>query len=341
MNIIQTFLIKFNLKIIGALTLKLNQFGYRPWELDSIQFFDLYDSFASFIRLEFKLNKLIRILPSLDNVFNYEFISDKSRFDLDIFKLDNIKFKSNLKYEFNISNLILVDFIDNLFISNQALLDFFNKLFINTKNFNLYINYIDFLINIYIIKTLSLINKNNFLDIDFSLSNKVPRFFFYITDLNKIYKNIYFYKKEDLNFKLFNLNFNIYNINYVNLIIIFSFFNNNFINFNFIFFFNNLNYLFDVLYFDIFYKYKLMLMINFNYKSLQINLINIQDINNLINSLSIFNLFDYSLKSNFNFEFYNILGINYIKNKYLKVFPYNFSFFNKLKNYIFKLKHEI
>jgi NADH dehydrogenase/NADH:ubiquinone oxidoreductase subunit G len=65
---------------VGALTLKLNQFISRPWELRSIINFDIFDSFGLPIKIDYKNSEIVRILPYLDAIFYLEFISDITRF---------------------------------------------------------------------------------------------------------------------------------------------------------------------------------------------------------------------------------------------------------------------
>ena len=69
------------LRKIGALTSKPYAFNARPWELKSVNSFDILDSFGSSIRLDYRDKEILRIVPR-----NSEWISDKVRFFYDGFK---------------------------------------------------------------------------------------------------------------------------------------------------------------------------------------------------------------------------------------------------------------
>jgi len=57
---------------VGALTSMPYAFTARPWELKSIESIDIMDSIASAIRIDIFNNKIMRILPLLDNDVNEE-----------------------------------------------------------------------------------------------------------------------------------------------------------------------------------------------------------------------------------------------------------------------------
>lgn len=48
---------------IGALTSKPYAFNARPWELKSVNTIDVFDSFGSSIRLDFRDKEILRVLP--------------------------------------------------------------------------------------------------------------------------------------------------------------------------------------------------------------------------------------------------------------------------------------
>ncbi len=71
----------FFLLKIGALTSKPYAFNARPWELKTVNSIDIFDTFGSSIRLDYRDKEILRVLPR-----NAEWISDKIRFFYDGFK---------------------------------------------------------------------------------------------------------------------------------------------------------------------------------------------------------------------------------------------------------------
>lgn len=95
-----------NLNKIGALTSKPYAFNARPWELKNVNTIDIFDSFGSSIRLDFRDKEILRVLPRKS-----EWISDKTRFFYDSLKYQrfhNFYIKKN-------SNLIKANFYQILF----------------------------------------------------------------------------------------------------------------------------------------------------------------------------------------------------------------------------------
>jgi NADH-quinone oxidoreductase chain G len=76
---------------VGALTSKPYSFIGRPWELKSIESFDISDSFCSSIRFDVKGTDIVRILPLNDTKGNEEWISDKTRFFYDGLKRQRLQ----------------------------------------------------------------------------------------------------------------------------------------------------------------------------------------------------------------------------------------------------------
>ena len=69
---------------VGALTSKPYAFNARPWELKSIESFDIFDSLLTPIRIDYKGNQIVRVLPRLNSKDSYqEWITDKARFSYD------------------------------------------------------------------------------------------------------------------------------------------------------------------------------------------------------------------------------------------------------------------
>jgi len=70
---------------VGAITSKPYAFKARPWELVSVDTFDVIDSVGSSIRVQTRGNEVLRILPIKNDAVNQDWISDKTRFCLDSF----------------------------------------------------------------------------------------------------------------------------------------------------------------------------------------------------------------------------------------------------------------
>jgi len=69
---------------VGALTSKPYAFSTRPWELNSIESIDIFDSLGTSIKVDYKESKVIRILPKFNqNLTDKEWITDKIRFFYD------------------------------------------------------------------------------------------------------------------------------------------------------------------------------------------------------------------------------------------------------------------
>ncbi|MFL2661709.1 MAG: NADH-quinone oxidoreductase subunit NuoG [Alphaproteobacteria bacterium] len=68
---------------VGALTSKPYAFVARPWELKKTNSIDVFDAVGSNIRLDSKGDKILRVLPRINEDINQEWISDKTRFAYD------------------------------------------------------------------------------------------------------------------------------------------------------------------------------------------------------------------------------------------------------------------
>ena len=68
---------------VGALTSKPYAFVARPWELRKTQSVDVMDAVGSSIRIDCRGGEVLRVLPSLHEDVNEEWISDKTRFACD------------------------------------------------------------------------------------------------------------------------------------------------------------------------------------------------------------------------------------------------------------------
>ena len=68
---------------VGALTSKPYAFAARPWELRHTETIDVHDALGSNIRVDSRGPEVLRVLPSLNEEINEEWISDKTRFACD------------------------------------------------------------------------------------------------------------------------------------------------------------------------------------------------------------------------------------------------------------------
>jgi NADH dehydrogenase (ubiquinone) Fe-S protein 1 len=80
------FYINIYISKMGALTSKPYAFTARPWELRSVKSVDIFDALGSSIRLDMRGLNVMRVLPSIQENLNEEWISDKIRFSYDAFK---------------------------------------------------------------------------------------------------------------------------------------------------------------------------------------------------------------------------------------------------------------
>jgi len=74
----------------GALTSKPYSFVARPWEFKTIDSIDFFDSTLSSIRLDLRGDKILRILPRINENINEEWISDRIRFSVDGFRAQRV-----------------------------------------------------------------------------------------------------------------------------------------------------------------------------------------------------------------------------------------------------------
>ncbi len=68
---------------VGALTSRPYAFKGRPWDLEKTESIDVMDAVGSNIRVDTYAQKVIRILPRLNESINEEWISDKTRYACD------------------------------------------------------------------------------------------------------------------------------------------------------------------------------------------------------------------------------------------------------------------
>jgi len=149
---------------VGALTSMPYAFKARPWETLFYSNIDFLDSIASSIRVYVYSNKIIRILPILNESLNEEWITNKTRFSYDSLLINRIYYPKlnlynkfivfswdfiisilfyNIKYyilKYNDINCILGNFID--LYSMLSIKSFFNSFGCQNILFNIKFNYI-------------------------------------------------------------------------------------------------------------------------------------------------------------------------------------------------------
>ena len=75
---------------VGALTSKPYAFKARSWELKKTYSIDVNDALGSNIRIDSRGLEIMRILPSLNEEINEEWLSDKARFCYDGLKYQRL-----------------------------------------------------------------------------------------------------------------------------------------------------------------------------------------------------------------------------------------------------------
>lgn len=116
---------------VGALTSKPYAFKARPWELVSVYTFDIVEPFGSNIDINYRSLEVLRILPRLNSELNGEWISDRTRFCYDSFKiqrLSNIFFK-NKNFMLTLSWYNVFCLMKNLFFQIEIYLGVFKKFY--------------------------------------------------------------------------------------------------------------------------------------------------------------------------------------------------------------------
>src|SRR5579872_1825118 len=75
---------------VGALTSKPYEFKSRPWELAKTESVDVMDALGSAIRIDSRGREVMRILPRVNEAINEEWISDKTRHNVDGLKVQRL-----------------------------------------------------------------------------------------------------------------------------------------------------------------------------------------------------------------------------------------------------------
>jgi NADH-quinone oxidoreductase subunit G len=75
---------------VGALTSKPYEFKSRPWELAKTESVDVMDAVGSAIRVDSRGREVLRVLPRVNEAINEEWISDKTRHNVDGLKVQRL-----------------------------------------------------------------------------------------------------------------------------------------------------------------------------------------------------------------------------------------------------------
>jgi NADH-quinone oxidoreductase subunit G len=203
---------------VGALTSMPYAFKVRSWEIIYYSNIDFLDTLASSIRLHIYSNKIIRILPLLDESLNEEWITNKTRFAYDALILNRIGYPK-IKY----INKFIVFSWD--FLINYILKWIKNK---NNLIYGILGPFVD------IITSMSVKNFFNVVGIDsILLYFKFKwiydfKFFFFLNNSLEYLETLYFYLFLGCDLRLENPLLNIrikknYNINKNNELFLFSY----------------------------------------------------------------------------------------------------------------------
>ena len=75
---------------VGALTSMPYSFSARPWELNSVESIDVLDAMGSSIRIDVANNTIIRVIPTLMETINEDWITNKTRYAFDSLNVQRI-----------------------------------------------------------------------------------------------------------------------------------------------------------------------------------------------------------------------------------------------------------
>jgi len=169
----------------GALTSKPYAFVARPWEFKSVEGIDFFDSTGSSIRFDVRGDKILRILPRINENINEEWISDRIRFSVDGFRVQRID-RPFVKFNDSIYSLSWSKFMNLLYKSILAVyrLVFFKNLAILSNSYN-----------------------NNFFSLPFGVKCIGTFLDFEASMWLNFFQNTFFLKKLYFGFKTIFLNF--------------------------------------------------------------------------------------------------------------------------------------
>lgn len=112
---------------VGALTSKPYAFRARPWELDSFECFDIFDSYGAQIRVDYKHLNIMRILPGVHKQHNTEWISDRIRFSVDAYKFNRL-FLFFIKSKKQILSSKTFQDLEKILLINERQFEIYNQL---------------------------------------------------------------------------------------------------------------------------------------------------------------------------------------------------------------------
>lgn len=106
---------------VGALTSMPYSFSARPWELNSIESIDVLDAMASSIRVDVANNIIIRIIPTLMETINEDWITNKARYAFDSLNIQRVLTpKIRIQGQFvNCSWATALELVSNRLFSNK------------------------------------------------------------------------------------------------------------------------------------------------------------------------------------------------------------------------------
>ena len=101
----------------GALTNKPQSFKFRAWELETVRTRQLFDSFVDEILVEIRGTDIMRILPVNSSLYEYNWITDKTRFFFDGLKYQRVTTPFFSLFE----NVFSVDWLYSLLFTSFVL----------------------------------------------------------------------------------------------------------------------------------------------------------------------------------------------------------------------------
>ena len=180
-----------NLKKIGALTIKNFAFKVRTWELKSIRSLDIFDIIGCDLRVEFKNNKIFRILSvkSFSNFFS-KFITDNCRFFFESIYFQRIEYPI-----IRVKNYYISVTWFNLFLFLKIYLKFLGNFFNKVNIFSLVGNFLDLKVLVFFKRLLNRLGSNIMLNNFFF--KRVDGFFENYIKEEEL-KNYLFLKKKNI-----------------------------------------------------------------------------------------------------------------------------------------------
>jgi NADH-quinone oxidoreductase subunit G len=322
---------------VGALTSMPYAFKVRNWEINYYSNIDFLDTLASNIRLHIFSNKIIRVLPLLDENINEEWITNKTRFSYDSLVLNRINYPK-------------IKFLNKLIVfSWDFSIDYILK-WVKRKNNTIY-GFLGPFVDI--ITSLSLKNFFNLVGVSSIVTylkikwNYDFKFFFLLNNALEKLENIRFFLFINCDLRLENPLLNIrikknYNLNRNNELFFFSYgLSVNELNYpvknignsiiKFLTFLKGKNRIFSNFFFKSFYSFSFLNNNNIKLYNKPIifighSILNRDDSTSFIYSFMVF------IKKKFNWNIFNLIINNLGALSYSAVIYNNFIFKNKIIN---------